>query len=102
MDMNVPGLLRGVGPGGVGVVEGAGPLVAAGSDLFQFPVVVFLLVVIPAEGFQFSDGGVVCFGPGEGVVDVTVGGVDAAGGEDTFGVEGFDQTLLTWWVVFWW
>jgi hypothetical protein len=60
----------------------------------EFPVAVFLVVVVSTEWFEFFDRGVVVLGPGEGMVDVTVVTVHPAGGEDTFGISDLDETFL--------
>ena len=70
------------------MAEGAGPLVDAVWESFQFPAVsVVVDVVVSAERSQFPPCGVLGGLPGDFVVDVTFGEVDAASGPDTFGLD---------------
>ena len=81
--------------GGVGVAEGAGPLVvAAGEGLVGPSVVVVDVVVVAAEWSEVGDVGGSALGVGGAVVEVAVGGGAAASGEGTGAVSGFDVAAL--------
>ena len=78
------------------MAEWAGPLVDAGSDLFQFPSVTMMVdVIMSTERSELSGRGPMRFCPGNLMVEITFVGGHPTSGEDTGRIPGLHDPFLS-------
>ena len=81
--------------GGVGVSEGAGPLVVTVGEGLVVPAVFVLEpVVVPAQGGKIVCGGGPALSTGVAVIEITIGGGHSTSREHTPGISGGDGAAL--------